>query len=117
MHHSRVRAAALAVACFAAGLAGAAHAQSADWYRQVTRIIASKQTYPPTAQMRGEEGTAKVKVYISAVGAIEKTELVGGSGSATLDREALALPRRAGNLPAPPGGPTTLTVPITWRLM
>ena len=92
-------------------------AQSVDWQRQVARLIASKQTYPRTAQMRGEEGTVKVKVYVGASGAVEKTELVAPSGSSTLDREALAMPARVGNFPAPPGGPTTLTVPITWKLM
>ncbi|MDF8332074.1 energy transducer TonB [Novosphingobium cyanobacteriorum] len=94
-----------------------AMAQSADWVKSVARAIAAKQTYPRTAQMRGEEGTAKVKVYISASGAVERTELVGPSGSATLDKEALALPTRAGTLPAPPGGATSVTVPITWKLL
>jgi len=92
-------------------------AQSADWIKQVARAIAAKQTYPRTAQMRGEEGTARVKVYIGASGSVERTELVGPSGSSTLDREALALPARAGVLPAPPGGATTVTVPITWKLL
>lgn len=94
-----------------------AHAQSADWIKNVARAIAAKQTYPRTAQMRGEEGTARVKVFISASGAVERTELVAPSGSATLDKEALALPTRAGSLPPPPGGATSVTVPITWKLL
>ncbi|WP_225205304.1 energy transducer TonB [Novosphingobium huizhouense] len=94
-----------------------AAAQPAAWIAQVARAIAAKQTYPRTAQMRGEEGTAKVKVFVSAAGAVEKTELVAASGSATLDREALALPARAGTLPPPPGGATAVTVPITWKLL
>lgn len=92
-------------------------AQSPDWQRQVSRIIASKQTYPRTAQMRGEEGTAKVKVYVGSGGAIERTELVAPSGSSTLDKEALAMPTRAGSVPPPPGGATTLIVPVTWKLL
>ncbi|MCC6942520.1 energy transducer TonB [Novosphingobium sp.] len=95
----------------------AAFAQSADWQRQVSRIIASKQTYPRTAQMRGEEGTAKVKVYVGSGGAIERTELVAPSGSTTLDKEALAMPTRAGSVPPPPGGATTVIVPVTWKLL
>lgn len=91
-------------------------AQSAAWTQQVARIVASKQTYPRTAQMRGEEGTAKVKIYVGAGGAIERAELVAASGSATLDREALALPTKVGTLPAPPSGATSLTLPLTWRL-
>lgn len=110
--------AALAALALSAALAPTvAFAQPAAWIAQVARAIASKQTYPRTAQMRGEEGTAKVKVYISATGAVERTELVAPSGSATLDKEALALPARAGTLPAPPAGATAVTVPITWKLL
>ncbi|OYX60986.1 MAG: energy transducer TonB [Novosphingobium sp. 32-60-15] len=94
-----------------------AFAQSPEWQRQVSRIIASKQTYPRTAQMRGEEGTARVKVYVGSGGAIERTELVAPSGSATLDKEALAMPTRAGSVPPPPGGATTVIVPVTWKLL
>ena len=92
-------------------------AQSADWQKQVARIIDSKQTYPRTAQMRGEEGTARVKVYVGAGGAIERAELVAPSGSSTLDKEALAMPIRAGSVPPPPGGTTAVVVPVTWKLL
>lgn len=95
----------------------AAFAQAADWQRQVARIIASKQTYPRSAQMRGEEGTARVKVYVGAGGAIERAELVAPSGSATLDKEALSMPTRAGSVPPPPGGATALILPLTWKLL
>ena len=97
--------------------AGAAFAQSPEWQRQVSRIIASKQTYPRSAQMRGEEGTAKVKIYVGAGGAIERTELVTPSGSSTLDKEALSMATRAGTVPPPPGGATALIVPLTWKLL
>ncbi len=104
------------------GLAGAmmfaapAYAESPDWVKQVTRMFASKQTYPSTAQMRGEEGTAKVKVYIGADGAVQKAELVAGSGSASLDKEAMSVPSKVGHVPAPSAGATTITVPMTWKL-
>lgn len=94
-----------------------AFAQSADWQRQVSRIIASKQTYPRSAQMRGEEGTARVKVFVGAGGSIERTELVAPSGSTVLDKEALAMPTRAGSVPPPPGGATAIVVPVTWKLL
>jgi periplasmic protein TonB len=108
---------------FALGLAAlalsapAAFAQSADWQKQVARIIASKQTYPRTAQMRGEEGTARVKVYVGASGKIERTELAAPSGSSTLDKEAIAMATRAGAVPPPPGGATAVVVPVTWKLL
>lgn len=109
---------ALATTVAALGLAaGTAHAQASAWQQQVARIFASKQTYPRIAQMRGEEGTARVKVYVSASGDVQKAELVTASGSSTLDKEALAIPSKAGTLPPPPGGAATLTVPITWKLL
>lgn len=109
---------ALSLAAIAfSGAAVPAMAQSAEWQKQVTRIIASKQTYPRTAQMRGEEGTARVKVYVGAGGNIERTELVAPSGSATLDKEALAMPTRAGSVPPPPGGAAAIIVPVTWKLL
>lgn len=92
-------------------------AQSADWQKQVARIVSSKQTYPRTAQMRGEEGTARVKVYVGADGRIERTELLAQSGSATLDKEALAMATRAGSVPPPPGGATSVVIPVTWKLL
>lgn len=92
-------------------------AQPAAWQQAVARQIASKQVYPRAAQMRGDEGTVRVKVYVSASGAVEKTEMVAPSGSSVLDREALALPGKAGNLPAPPGGPATIVLPLTYKLM
>lgn len=94
-----------------------AFAQSAGWQQAVARQIASKQTYPRAAQMRGDEGTAKVRIYVNASGAVEKTEMVTPSGSSVLDREALSLPAKAGNLPAPPGGATAVILPLTWKLM
>jgi protein TonB len=114
MFKSAVRTAMIAATLL--GSAVPAFAQS-DWQHSVARIIASRQTYPHMAQMRGEEGTAKVKVYIAANGSVEKTELVGPSGSATLDKEAIALPARVGTLPAPPGGATTVVLPLTWKLI
>jgi periplasmic protein TonB len=107
----------LSLALGLAALPTVAAAQSADWIKSVAHAIAAKQTYPRSAQMRGEEGTVKVKIFISASGAIERTELVAPSGSSTLDKEALALPVRAAQVPAPPSGATSVVVPITWKLL
>lgn len=107
----------LAAAAALAVAAAPAFAQSPDWLRKVAQVVASKQTYPRTAQMRGEEGTVKVKVYISATGAVEKAEVVAESGSGALDREAVALMTKIGTLPAPPGGATAVVLPLTWKLL
>ncbi len=87
-----------------------------DWSGQVARVVASKQTYPTAAQMRGDEGTAKVRVLVAPDGTVQNTELVAGSGSALLDREALALPKKVGKLPAPDAGQTSIVLPLTWKL-
>ena len=92
-------------------------AEATPWEKQVSKQIAAKQTYPRMAQMRGEEGTARVKIYVGADGSVQRTELVAPSGSIILDREALALPQKAGTLPTPPAGPTTVTLPFTWKLI
>lgn len=92
-------------------------AAQTDWQRAVAQRIASQQVYPRAAQMRGDEGTAKVKIFVGADGVIQKTEMVSPSGSSVLDREALALPGKIGRLPAPPGGATSLIVPLTWKLL
>ena len=107
----------LMVAAIVVATSTPAFAQPAAWQQAVARQIASKQTYPRAAQMRGDEGTVKVKVYVSASGAVEKTELIAASGSSVLDREALALPSKVGTLPAPPGGPAAVVLPLTYELM
>ncbi|MGD9809710.1 MAG: energy transducer TonB [Sphingobium sp.] len=108
---------ALVAAAVATVAVSPAFAQPAAWQQAVARQIASKQTYPRAAQMRGDEGTVKVKVFVGADGSVQKTEMVTPSGSSVLDREALALPAKVGNLPAPPGGATAIVLPLTYKLM
>lgn len=91
-------------------------ALAADWSGQVARLVASKQTYPTAAQMRGDEGTVKVRVLVGSDGTVQNTELVAGSGSALLDKEALALPKKVGKFPAPDAGQTSIVLPLTWKL-
>lgn len=61
-------------------------------------------------------GTASVAFTISRSGQVLSARLIGSSGDAALDTEAVSLARRASPVPAPPpnlGGATiTLTVPI-----
>lgn len=94
----------------------ASPALAGDWSGQVARLVASKQSYPTAAQMRGDEGTAKVRVSVGADGTVQGTELVAGSGSALLDKEALALPKKIGKFPAPDAGQNSIVLPLTWKL-
>ena len=98
-------------------IAAPAFAQSADWQRNVARLLAAKQTYPRAAQMRGDEGTAKVKLTVASDGSVANVELVAPSGSSVLDREALALPEKVGKFPPPPAGTSSVVLPLTWKLM
>ncbi len=86
----------------------------AGWQKQVISLVVKSQTYPRAAQMRKEQGTAKVRVKIAASGAVESIELAQSSGSDILDKEAQKMMEKIGTFPAPPGGATALVVPITW---
>jgi periplasmic protein TonB len=88
----------------------------AGWQKQVVSMVIKAQTYPRAAQMRKEQGTAKVRVKVAATGAIEGVELAQSSGSDILDKEAQKMLEKIGNFPAPAGGAATLVVPITWVL-
>lgn len=118
MHQSN-RAAGLIVAAglFATlGLVAPAHADMAGWQKQVATVIAKNQTYPRSAQIKKEEGTARVEVSLDASGAVKSVKLVGPSGSDILDREAEKIIQKVGQFPAPPSGAMTLVVPIGWKL-
>lgn len=99
------------------GRASPAVANDPAWRQQVAKLVAANYTYPRSAQVRREEGSAKVKITISGSGKIVSVDLLQPSGSAILDREAIRIPMKVGSFPAPPGGANTVvTVPITWRM-
>jgi protein TonB len=74
--------------------------------------------YPPAALRAGEEGTVVMDLVIDRLGRVEKCEVSGSSGSATLDAASCALvQRRARYTPATNDGgePTSSTEKITFR--
>lgn len=91
-------------------------AATPEWTGKVRQLLASKQDYPRAAQMRGDEGTAKIKLDIAADGSVAAVDLVQPSGSALLDKEALAVAKKVGTFPAPPGGSASVVVPLTWKM-
>lgn len=97
-------------------VASAGTATAADWKSTVTRLIAAQHSYPRSAQIRGDQGTAKVRISVDAGGKITGVELVEPTGSQILDREAVRIPQKIGAVPPPPGGPTKLVIPIAWKL-
>jgi protein TonB len=93
-----------------------AYAQPANWQTSVARLIAAHQNYPRSAQIRGQEGTSKLRVAFAATGKISQVELVESSGSPILDREAQSMITNLRQFPAPPSGLSSIVVPIVWRL-
>ena len=104
------------------GFAGVpAHAATATidpaWGPKVSQLITANYSYPRSAQLRGEQGSAKIKIAISATGKVLAVNLVQSSGSAILDREALRIPMKVASFPPPPNHATIeLTYPITFRI-
>ena len=71
---------------------------------------------PADAQRNRSQGTARVRFVIDGRGNVGSVQLVGSSGVASLDQEALAWPRRASPFPPPPGGqPMPITAPVTFH--
>lgn len=103
-----------------ASLVTATAAQAAEpagnWQSAVARVIAKNQSYPRSAQIRGEEGTTRLKISLAADGKISAIEMLASSGSSILDREAQSIISNIGKFPPPPSGVHALTVPIVWRL-
>ena len=101
------------------GLSVVAPAQASDpaWSRKVSQLITANYSYPRSAQLRGEQGSAKIKIAISATGKVMSVNLVQSSGSAILDREAVRIPMKVGSFPPPPThNNTELVFPITFRI-
>ena len=103
----------------AAPSAGASHAPSvspATWKGALSAHLNRYKRFPSDA---ARSGTAGVAFTIARSGQVLSARLVRSSGDAALDREAVALPRRASPVPAPPagfGGTTiTLSVPIRFN--
>lgn len=105
-----------------AGLAGfsfvtPAYAADSEWSRKVSQLITANYSYPRSAQLRGEQGSAKIRIAISGTGKVLSVDLVQSSGSAILDREAVRIPMKVASFPPPPTHANIeLTYPITFRI-
>lgn len=103
----------------AAPSAGASQAPSvspATWKGALSAHLNRYKRFPSDA---AGAGTAGVAFTITRSGQVLSARLVRSSGDAALDREAVALPRRASPVPAPPAGfgaaTITLSVPIRFN--
>lgn len=91
-----------------------AHASDA-WVAEAESRIADTRTYPRSAQVRKEAGTAVLTLQVDGNGLITGYRLARSSGSDILDREAeRALDRISQFSPTANRQPRTATVRVTW---
>jgi protein TonB len=82
----------------------------ANWRSRVLAHLARHKSYPESARDDGIEGRASVAFTLTRTGQVTSVSLAGSSGSAILDRAALAMVRRAEPFPAmPDGGPASMS--------
>lgn len=92
-------------------------AKLASWKAKVRGKILRAKRYPPDARRKKEQGAASLRVTIASSGAVTAVTLVTSSGSDSLDKEAVAVMRRASPFAPPPDGrPTTMTIPLNFTL-
>jgi len=75
--------------------------------------------YPKESKRLHEEGVCKVKLTVTAEGAIRDVSLTQSTGYPRLDQACLEAFAHGGLLPATQNGTpltTTLEIPITWKL-
>ncbi|PIE42375.1 MAG: hypothetical protein CSA47_00715 [Gammaproteobacteria bacterium] len=83
--------------------------------RAISRI--AQRNYPKQARRMRKQGTVRVRFHLSKDGRISRVSLVGGSGTASLDKAAVRALKKLGKYKPPPAGfPSTLTVPIVFNL-
>jgi len=86
------------------------------WEGLVLAALNKVKRYPPDAQFARRQGVPWIRLTMDRQGRVLSVMLERGSGIPSLDREALALPRRASPLPKPPedvpGAAIELIVPV-----
>jgi protein TonB len=95
----------------ASGVGRGASAADVKYGGAVAARLARQKRYPAEARSKREQGKAIITFEIDARGQVASVELVKSSGHAALDREAMAVVRRAAPFPPPPGG-----VAVSYRM-
>lgn len=90
-----------------------------DWQSRVLARLNAVKAYPSSARARRQQGVVLIRFTLDRTGAVLAVALAQTSGFALLDREALALPKRAVPLPKPPedvkGERIELVVPVEFH--
>ena len=88
---------------------------SDSWVQAAESRIAETRTYPRSAQVRKEAGTAVLSLQVDGNGLITGYRIVQSSGSDILDREAERALDRIGQFnPTANRQPRSATVRVTW---
>jgi protein TonB len=92
-----------------------------SWESLVKGHLNNIKRYPPDARSRRRTGMPQVSFRVDAQGRVSAVMLQRRSGTASLDREALAVVERAQPLPLPPSemlreGFVSVTMPIDFNL-
>lgn len=90
------------------------------WEGRVLAQLAKNRRYPRSALIWKQQGVPYVRIVMDRQGKVLSSRLERSSGFPDLDREAVALPKRASPLPKPPddkpGDTLELVVPIEFLL-
>lgn len=90
------------------------------WEGRLLAALNAQRRYPGPAAARRQQGVPYVRFVIDRAGKVLSSRLERSSGFPLLDREAVALPKRAQPLPRPPqdrpGGTLELVVPVEFFL-
>ena len=97
--------------------AGASTADIAAYRSSILGSIAANKRYPESARARGASGQPVVAFRVDGAGRVGGVALTRSSGEADLDAESLAMVRRSGPFPPPPGGTVqSFNAVINYRL-
>lgn len=90
---------------------------SANYNGIVAAHLARYKQYPAAARSAGSQGVATVSFAIDGGGRVTSARLAGSSGNSAIDREVVAMARRASPFPVPPDGRgRNFTVPVRFNL-
>jgi len=82
------------------------------WEGRVLAALNKQRRYPRAAQIRRQQGVPYVRFVMNREGKVLSSRLERSSGVPDLDREAVALPKRAQPLPKPPDDKTGETIEL-----
>jgi protein TonB len=90
------------------------------WEGRVLAALQKQRRYPRSAMMRRQQGVPYIRFTMDREGKVLSVRLDRSCGFPELDREAVALPKRASPLPKPPddrpGDTLELVVPVEYFL-